>query len=75
VGLLIGLGVSVLAILGPSFSKPFDITVCKVKETMSTGKSFLTNYYLVDEHGTRLSVDSAVWNSLTSIPDCSDTSK
>jgi len=78
-GIFVGGGMILLSVLGSFVHQNFGTTVCKVKETRIEliGKIITTHtdYYLVDEHGTRLSVDSTVWNSLTSIPDCSDTNK
>lgn len=77
IGGLIGLFISALATshIHIDIPKPFDITVCKEKESHINGKTSSTTYYLVDENGTRLSVDSTVWNSLVSIPECSNTSE
>jgi len=78
-GIFVGGGMILLGVLGSFVHQNFGTTVCKIKETkmllVGTIITLRTEYYLVDEHGTRLSVDSTVWNSLTSIPDCSNTGK
>lgn len=59
--------------MGKSSYTDYGVTVCKeqVRTTHCTKGCWTTSsYYLIDEHGNKLAVDSQIYNSLVSIPEC-----
>ena len=51
----------------------FGTAICKETEVYSTGKTFIREYFLVDENHHKMEINDEIYRALA-LPDCSNTS-